>query len=100
MNALYRALKALEQRHDPELLKAYRAFLDRLEAILTPAELDIYAAYTTHMRTGPSGASGTPAEAAVKAKITADATAVARNKELVALLADRQRRGMGGIGRP
>jgi len=99
MNALYRALKALEQRNDLELLLAYRAFLDRLEAILTPAELDTYAAYTTHMRTGPTGSSETPAEGAVKAKITADAQAVARNRKLVTLLADRQRHGMGGIGR-
>lgn len=98
MNALYRALKALEQRHDSELLLAYRAFLDRLEVILTPAEVDTYAASTTRGPPGRSGSSATSAEGAVKAKITADAEAVSRNRKLVALLADRQRRGMGSIG--
>ena len=73
--------------------------MDRLETILTPAELDTYAAYTTHPRTGRLGSSATPAEGAVLAKITADAVAVARNQEVVRLLAKRQRHGMGGIGR-
>ena len=43
MDAFHRGLRALENLNDPELIEAYKAYVARLEMLLSPQEMDVYA---------------------------------------------------------
>jgi len=67
MNAYERALQAIQQLNDPELLKAYQEYATRLESVLSTDELDTYAGF--QQRDGPNPR---PEEQIVTDKVAAD----------------------------
>ncbi len=73
MNAYHRGAEVLERLNEAELLEAYRRYVARLEAILSPEELELYVAWLqTQQRTQ---ATQRPEEYEVGAKVDADAEA-------------------------
>jgi hypothetical protein len=75
-NALERGLHVLERLNDPELVGAYRAFMQRLEALVGRDNLDTYTLVYQRERREVSqqagGAPLSPEERAVRDKVAAD----------------------------
>jgi hypothetical protein len=75
-NALERGLHVLERLNDPELVEAYRAYMQRLEALVGRDNLDTYAQVYQRDRRQLSqqagGAPLSPEEQAVRDKVAAD----------------------------
>ena len=94
MGALYDVLERLSPVHDPEVLDGYRRYELLLADILTPEQIDAYAAYT--QKTGEvrifeemssAELAELPAEIAViAAAITSDNNISMENRRVVALL--------------
>jgi hypothetical protein len=75
-NALERGLHVLERLNDPELVEAYRAYMQRLETLVGRDNLDTYAQVYQRDRRQLSqqagGAPLSPEEQAVRDKVAAD----------------------------
>ena len=75
-NALERGLHVLERQNDPELAEAYKRYMQRLEELVGPEYLDTYAlVYQRERRQLYGQAAGaviSPAEQAVRDKVTVD----------------------------
>jgi len=97
MSDLYDALVSLAPAHDQEMLDGYRRYGSLLENVLTPEQIDAYAAYiqqtgeirifeemSTDERTALS-----PAVQAVATAVLADDNISMENRRVVALLNQR-----------
>jgi hypothetical protein len=75
-NALERGLHVLERQNDPELVEAYRRYMQRLEELVGRDNLDTYALIYQRDRRqsnqGVIGAALTPQERAVQDAVAAD----------------------------
>jgi hypothetical protein len=97
MMDLLAVLTDLAPAHDPELMEGYQRYVALLERILTPTQLDIYAALiqrTGTVRifdelTSDELAALTPDEQVIVTAITADETATMENRRVAALLNQR-----------
>jgi hypothetical protein len=97
MSALTRALENLIPMRDPELIEGYQRYAGLVEALLTPAEQEAYAALIQRSGTfrvfdlmAPTEIEAlTPEEAAVATTIMANATATMENRRVAALLNQR-----------
>lgn len=69
MNAFDRGIQALEAMNDPELTEAYRAYVLRVESVLSEEELETYRSY---LQRGQSTGSPRPEEVAAADKVAAD----------------------------
>jgi len=97
MQSLISVLEQLAPSNDPELTLGYQRYLAALEPILTPEQVDTYAALI--QRTGvirifedlspEELAELSPEESAVAANIIADQTATMENRRIAALLIQR-----------
>jgi len=89
-DAFHRAIGVLEQLGDPELLDAYKQYVERLEAALGSAWLDTYAAMLQRDRrqlTGQSaGVSASPEELTVRDRAAADPQVAEFYRRFIALL--------------
>jgi hypothetical protein len=99
MNYLNRTMLALAKTGDTEMNQLFRRFSARLNRILTPGEIDVYARYLLAPAPRAHGAPATFAEQAVRAKVQADPAASALGKQIVASLGMRKRGLQGGFGR-
>jgi len=94
MGALYDALESLSPVHDAEVLEGYRRYESLLETILTPAQIESYAAYLRQSgevrifeEMNPGEIAQLPAEmATIAADILADQNISMENRRVVALL--------------
>lgn len=97
MHSLLPVLEKLAPVHDPELMDGYQRYEALLETILTPEQLETYAALI--QRTGvirvleelsaDELAALTPQELVIVTSITADSTATLENRRVAALLSQR-----------
>jgi hypothetical protein len=97
MHPLMSALSGLAPIHDPELMEGYERYVALLETILTPAQLDTYAALI--QRTGAiqifdelapeEMASLTPDEMVIATTIMSDEAIAMENRRVAALLGQR-----------
>ena len=75
-NALEQGLRAIEHYNDPELVEAYRAYMQRLEELVGREYLDTYALVYQRERRQlygqAAGATISPEEQAVHDKVVAD----------------------------
>jgi hypothetical protein len=99
MNYLTRTMLALAKTGDTEMLNLFRRFSDRLNVVLTRAEIDTYAQYLLAPVVRVPGAPPTFAQQAVCIKVQADPAATTLGKQIVAGLATRRRALQGGFGR-
>jgi hypothetical protein len=98
MHPLLSALAALAPTHDPELMDGLERYVALLETILTPAQLDTYAALVQRTGTVHIFEDLTPDELAAMATdemvvattIMADETATMENRRVEVLLQQRQ----------
>jgi hypothetical protein len=98
MHPLMSALLALAPTRDPELMDGLERYVALLETILTPAQLDTYAALV--QRTGAVQifeelapdelAALAPDEAVIVTTIMGDETATMENRRVAVLLEQRQ----------
>lgn len=88
-NALERGLHVLERHNDPELVEAYRRYMQRLEALVGRDHLDAYATvYQRERRQRNQQVVGTPLtqeEQSVREKVIADAEVNALYEQYLAL---------------
>jgi hypothetical protein len=97
MSALYDALVGLSPIHDAELLDDYRRYESLLATILTPEQMEAYAAYIRksgairifEAMTPDELASLTPEELTVATAVMASETISMENRRVVALLNQR-----------
>ena len=97
MSALMHVLENLTPVRDAELIEGYQRYVNLVEAILTPAQLDTYAALIQRsgtfrvfdLMTADELAGLTSEEAVVATIIMADATATLENRRVAALLNQR-----------
>ena len=97
MQSLISVLEQLAPTDDPELAQGYRRYMAALEPILTPEQIETYAALI--QRTGvirifedlspDELAQLSPEESAVAANIIADQAATMENRRVAALLIQR-----------
>jgi hypothetical protein len=97
MQSLVTVLEQLAPSHDPELAQGYQRYLAALEPILTPEQIETYAALI--QRTGvirifedlspDELAELSPEESTVAANIIADQTATMENRRVASLLIQR-----------
>ena len=99
MNYLKRTMLALAKTGDTEMIQLFRRFSGRLNAVLTPQEIETYARYLLAPGARPASAPATAAEHEVCGKIQADQLATALSQQIVAGLATRKRALQGGFGR-
>ncbi len=75
-NALERGLHVLERLNDPEIVEAYKRYMQRLEELVGPDQLDTYASIYQRTRRQleqqAPDTNLTPEEQAVRAKVAAD----------------------------
>jgi hypothetical protein len=98
MAALYEALVGLSPTQDPELLDGYQRYESLLTTILTPAQLETYAAYVRRSRTIRIFEEMTPDELdaltaeenAIAIAIMADENTSMENRRVAALLNQRE----------
>jgi hypothetical protein len=92
-NALERGLHVLEQQNDPELVEAYRRYMQRLEELLGRDNLDTYALIYQRSRRQSSqaviGAALTPEERTVRDTVAADSQVHALYEQYIALMRAR-----------
>jgi len=69
MNAFDRGIQALEAMNDPELTETYRAYVLRIEGVLSEEELETYRSY---LQRGQSTSGPLPEEVAAADKVAAD----------------------------
>ena len=88
-NALERGLHVLERLNDPELVEAYRRYLQRLEELVGRDNLDTYALVYQRDRRQLNqqviGAALTSAEQTVRDKVAADAEVHSLYEQYIAL---------------
>jgi hypothetical protein len=88
-NALERGLHVLERLNDPELVEAYRRYLQRLEELLGRDNLDTYAIVYQRDRRQLNqqviGAALTSAEQTVRDKVAADPEVHSLYEQYIAL---------------
>jgi hypothetical protein len=88
-NALEQGLHVLEQYNDPELVEAYRAYMQRLEELVGHEYLDTYALVYQRERRQlygqAAGATISPAEQAVRDTVAADPQVHALYDQYIAL---------------
>jgi len=84
-NAYGRALEVLERMQDRELLEAYRRFAARLQQILTPEEMDVYASFQQRTTGGVR-----PEEQVIADKVAADAEATSLYDSYLQVLSTRR----------
>ena len=99
MNYLKRTMLALAKTGDIEMIQLFRRFSARLNVVLTPREIEIYARYLLAPGARAASAPATAAEHAVRSKIQADHVATTLSEQIVAGLATRKRALQGGFGR-
>jgi hypothetical protein len=97
MQSLVTVLEQLAPSHDPELAQGYQRYMAALEPILTPEQIETYAALI--QRTGvirifedlspDELAELSPEESTVAANIIADQTATMENRRVASLLIQR-----------
>jgi hypothetical protein len=92
-NAFERGLHVLEQQHDPELLEAYRRYMQRLEALVGRDNLDTYAHVYQRDRRQINqqviGAALSPEERTVRDIVAADPEVHALYEQYIALVKAR-----------
>ena len=88
-NALERGLHVLERQNDPELVEAYKRYMQRIEALVGRDNLDIYAhVYQQERRQlnqNVVGGTLTPEERTVRATVAADPEVHALYDQYIAL---------------
>jgi hypothetical protein len=88
-NAFERGLRVLEQQNDPELLEAYRQYMQRLEELVGRDHLDTYARVYQQDRRQLNqqvvGGMLSPEERAVRDKVAADSQVHALYDQYIAL---------------
>jgi hypothetical protein len=97
MQSLISVLEELAPSHDPELAQGYQRYMAALEPILTPEQVETYAALIQRTgvirifedMTSDELAELTPEESAVAANIIADQTATMENRRVASLLIQR-----------
>jgi hypothetical protein len=97
MSDLMHVLEDLTSVRDAELIEGYQRYVNLVEAILTPAQLDTYAAFIQRsgafrvfdLMSPDELAALTPEEAVVATTIMADATGTLENRRVAALLNQR-----------
>jgi len=97
MGALYDVLESLASEHDPELIDGFHRYEALLETLLTPAQIESYAAYirqTGEVRIfeemNPAEIASLPADiAAIAASVLGDINISMENRRVVALLSQR-----------
>jgi hypothetical protein len=99
MNYLHRTMLAMAKTGDTEMIQLFRRFSARLNVVLTPREIEIYARYLLVPGTRAANAPVTAAEQEVQSKIQLDRTAIILSEQIVAGLATRKRALQGGFGR-
>jgi hypothetical protein len=98
MSALHDALVGLAPAHDAEMVEGYRRYEALLETLLTPEQLDTYAAYIRQAgalrvfeEMAPEELEAlTTAENVIAMSIIADQTASMENRRVAALLTQRE----------
>jgi hypothetical protein len=92
-NALERGLHILERQNDPELVEAYRQYVQRLEELVGRDNLDTYARVYQRDRRQLNqqviGAALTPEEQIVRDKVAADPEVHALYEQYIALARTR-----------
>ena len=99
MNYLQQTMLALAKTGDTEMVQLLGCFSTRLNVVLTPREIEIYARYLLAPGAQAASAPATAAEQAVWSKIQADHVATTLSQQIVAGLATRKRALQGGFGR-
>jgi hypothetical protein len=99
MNYLQQTMLALAKTGDTEMIQLLRRFRARLNVVLTPPEMEIYARYLLAPGAQAASAPATVAEQAVWSKIQDDHIATTLSQQIVAGLATRKRALQGGFGR-
>jgi hypothetical protein len=99
MNYLQQTMLALAKTDDTEMIQLLRRFRARLNLVLTPPEIEIYARYLLAPGAQAASAPATVAEQAVWSKIQDDPMATALSQQIVAGLATRKRVLQGHFGR-
>jgi hypothetical protein len=90
---------ALAKTGDIEMIQLFRRFSVRLNVVLTPREIEIYARYLLAPGARAATVPATAAEQAVSSKIQADHMATTLSQQIVAGLATRKRALQGHFGR-
>ena len=99
MSYLQRTMLALAKTGDTEMVQLLRRFSARLNVVLTPPEIEIYARYLLTPGAQAASAPATTAEQAVWSKVQADRAVATLSQQIVAGLATRKRALQGGFGR-
>ena len=84
-NAYHRALQVLERLNEPELTEAYKRYVARLDAILTPDEQNTYVAFQQRTQGIPRAE-----EQEVADKVAADPEALSLYDRYLTLLSNRE----------
>jgi hypothetical protein len=99
MNYLQQTMLALAKTGDTEMIQLLRRFGARLNLVLTPPEIEIYARYLLAPGAQATSVPATTAEQAVLSKIQDDHMATTLSHQIVADLATRKRVLQGHFGR-
>jgi hypothetical protein len=99
MNYLQQTMLALAKTGDTEMIQLLRRFGARLNVVLTPREIEIYARYLLAPGVQAASAPTTVAEQAVWSKIQDDQMATSLSQQIVAGLAIRKRALQNHFGR-
>ena len=99
MNYLQQTMLTLAKTGDTEMFLLLRRFRARLNVVLIPSEIEIYARYLLAPGAQAARAPATVAEQAVWNKIQDDHIATTLSQQIVAGLATRKRALQGGFGR-
>jgi hypothetical protein len=89
----------MDKTDDTEMIMLFRRFSARLNVVLTPTEIEIYARYLLAPSARAAGAQATITEQTVCTKIQADHAAILLSKQIVAGLATRKCALQGGFRR-
>jgi hypothetical protein len=99
MNYLQQTMLAMAKTGDSEMIQLFRRFSARLNIVLTPREIEIYARYLLAPGARAASPPASAAEQAVWSKIQVDRVATTLSQQIVAGLATRKRALQGGFGR-
>lgn len=108
MSTIYDALIGLSPSRDAELIEGYRRYAGQLAALLTPDQVETYAAYIRRTGTLPifedldaeELVALTPEENVIATSIIADEQAAMENRRVVALLLQHSAPGAPAMPAP